>query len=80
MLKSQPTRAAWIEIFLQWGLIPESHTSQPTRAAWIEITMGIFAFNKFWSQPTRAAWIEIFKILGTQKSQFTVAAHSGCVD
>ena len=34
---SQPTRAAWIEIF--WLLLVNNYknASQPTRAAWIEI-------------------------------------------
>ena len=36
-VKSQPTRAAWIEIMTTPALIYLILVSQPTRAAWIEI-------------------------------------------
>ena len=34
---SQPTRAAWIEIFNKKILLDNQNRSQPTRAAWIEM-------------------------------------------
>ena len=37
MLQSQPTRAAWIEIYIQNRRAQNAEQSQPTRAAWIEI-------------------------------------------
>ena len=56
---SQPTRAAWIEIYL-FAAAYYKQKSQPTRAAWIEIKeVTIMAETKTRSQPTRAAWIEI---------------------
>ena len=58
---SQPSWAAWIEIFTANGLW-SAILSQPSWAAWIEI---MYHFNKLkggvMSQPSWAAWIEIPK-------------------
>ena len=35
--QSLPTRGAWIEIAMGWGLADQTYESLPTRGAWIEI-------------------------------------------
>ena len=40
-MRSQPTRAAWIEIMEKHKKSVDQAKSQPTRAAWIEIPAGL---------------------------------------
>ena len=57
-LRSQPIRAAWIEILKERRDFLRDK-SQPIRAAWIEIWEQIVIKKAVQSQPIRAAWIEI---------------------
>ena len=79
-MKSQPTRAAWIEITFDFYHLLLLVESQPTRAAWIEMERTIKYFDDDKSQPTRAAWIEIACKRTPVPAGRKVAAHSGCVD
>ena len=56
--QSPPSRAAWIEIRKEIGIIHITK-SPPSRAAWIEITYGVSIAAMIASPPSRAAWIEM---------------------
>ena len=56
---SPPSRAAWIEISMQFRPARQGLWSPPSRAAWIEIAADCFFLFLRLSPPSRAAWIEI---------------------
>ena len=77
---SQPSWAAWIEIFSAANSAKVKLLSQPSWAAWIEMTCCAFCRWKHnLSQPSWAAWIEINNIHEIEET-IKVAALLGCVD
>ena len=79
LVRSLPTRGAWIEILYHIGAY-NVDTSLPTRGAWIEIAVGgDYVGNGATSLPTRGAWIEISPFSGLSVG-INVAPHTGSVD
>ena len=79
VLRSPPSRAAWIEI--ETLTAAKNYTeSPPSRAAWIEIiTPPAKSVATTPSPPSRAAWIEIDE-LAEYTVYVNVAAFTGGVD
>ena len=80
MLRSLPTRGAWIEMLVADGCSETFGKSLPTRGAWIEI--GVYWILKntgAMSLPTRGAWIEIAASV-FDGTDVKVAPHTGSVD
>ena len=61
MLRSRPTRGAWIEI-PSFSHDFQHSRSRPTRGAWIEMPVCVYACFHPRSRPTRGAWIEICRM------------------
>ena len=74
MLKSLPTRGAWIEINLaKLNLL--QYRSLPTRGAWIEMSISIHPDRAAGSLPTRGAWIEILSYPHVRLSKKSRSPH-----
>ena len=56
---SPPSRAAWIEIYIDKWYAVKEQGSPPSRVAWIEISDNVKCSFDLLSPPSRAAWIEI---------------------
>ena len=78
MLRSRPTRGAWIETFE--GYQPQGGVqSRPTRGAWIETDTYPDKIPAEKSRPTRGAWIETLPLF-CDLLDLIVAPHTGRVD
>ena len=61
-MKSQPTRAAWIEITLYIDSSNIQYSRSPLGLRGLKLHKDVDAGVAVGSQPTRAAWIEIVKV------------------